>query len=922
MTTDLLHTKFQIPPLRAALISRPRLLALLDEALPQDGVWRRKLTLVSAPAGYGKTTLLSAWCAWLPHPVAWLTLDRDDNDPIRFLAYLVAALQTIVPHLGAELQAGLGNRAAAPRGLLFSLANEITATAPPFALVLDDYHLIQEATIHDLVTFLLEQQPPQMHLVIATRADPPLPLPRLRGQGMLAEVRLQALRFTVQEATSFLGETMALGLTSGEVATLTSRTEGWIAGLHLAALALRGRHEKEAAEFVAGFSGTHRYVLDYLLEEVLQRQPEEVEQFLLRTSILDRLVAPLCDFLLSDFHDPQSPVPEPKAQQTLSYLDAHNLFLVPLDEQRCWYRYHHLFATLLRSRLQATRPEEVSHLHERASHWFERAGRIDEALTHVLAAGDSGRAALLVEQNALHLIHTAQPAVLSRWIRALPAGRVVTRPWLAVFAAWSSYWDGARDEVEHYLQLVETLLAEKPWAGPAEQDEILAHVALLRAHLAIQEEDVPAIVLMGQRAGALAPAAGPGAGYLAWLVPLVQGVAAWGLGDVREAAAAFHRARLAALKEGRLEEAIIPACYESLQQIRQGRLTEATASLEEILRLATGGGAPETPAAGFAYLRLGDIAREQNQLEQARRFLQEGVVLCEEWGVADVVVDGYVMLARLHFACGETTEMRQALVRAGEHRRTAQIDPFVCTWLDRCRLRLWIYEGEFAAVRRWLARNGPGPDTPLRYLRDLDHINLALALVALARHEADRVCLDEALQLLSRLLEATERAGWVQEQIQLLLLQAIALESGGEPGSADGAMARALKLAEPGGYVRCFLDEGGTQPGDRPLLPLLYRALKQGVLPGYASHLLRQSPERAAPGPLAETGTGLVEPLSERELDVLRLIAAGLSNREIGLQLSISLPTVKWHASNLYGKLGASNRTEAVAVARALELLP
>jgi LuxR family maltose regulon positive regulatory protein len=916
METPCLKTKLIIPPIRQELVSRPRLIERLNAGL------RHKLTLVSAPAGFGKTTLLSKWASdvQLPTtadesgvsgdriPVAWVSLDRDDNDPTRFWTYFVAALQTVYAGVGKTALAALQSRQPPPIEVpLTGLINEITTVPGPFALVLDDYHAITAQPIHDALTFLLDNLPPHMHLVLSSRADPPWPLARMRARREVTELRANDLRFTPTEVAAFLNDVKGLGLSARDIDTLDTRTEGWIAGLQLAALSMQGRGD--VAAFIEAFSGSHSFILDYLMEEVLGRQPPAVQDFLLQTSILERMTGPLCDAITG----------QDGGQATLARLDQANLFLVSLDDERRWYRYHHLFADLLRSRLQQTRPDRVPVLHRRASEWYESAGLIEEAVAHALAGEDATWAASLVQRHAMQMIVRSQIVTLSWWIEALPDDLVRARPWLGVYRAWTQYWIGQREQAEESLQHAEQALQQMasvlpegdqrrqlPVPAETERRHIVGHIAVIRAYNALVNEEIPRIVEMAQKALELLPEGE----YMRCMAALILGGAHWGRGDVVAAQRAFAEASAAARKCGYRFLAVSAACYAGIQQAKQARLHEASATYHQATELAAGHRGPESPPTGFPTVRLGDLSREWNDLETASRELIKGVDLCAQWGQADILADGYIALARLQLAQRDVDAAANTLRKADALARKTKVDPWVLCWLDDCRLRLWLSTGDLAAAVRWAEASGLRADGELSYLHDLNHVNLARVLVAQGVRQPSGPYLDQALGLLTRLLEAAETAGWLNEAIKILILQALAFQAREDEEQALAALARALSLAGPGGYVRVFVDEG------TPIGGLLRQAVARGITVDYAGRLLA-----ALEGEVKAQPPALVEPLTEREMEVLRLLTTHLSSTQIAEELVVSVNTVRSHIKRIYGKLDVHSREDAVRRVRELGLL-
>lgn len=948
MPVPILKTKLYMPPLRPQRVVRERLIERLEA-----GVLASRLTLISAPAGFGKTTLLSDWIQGAALPAsahggrptrprsAWLSLDEGDNDPVRFWSHVLAALRTI-PSLR---DAGIGESALSMldspqpppiEAVLTDLINEFVelpgstagragagpATGPSaqrtgldgqVVLVLDDLHVIANPQIMGALGFLLDNMPPRLHLVVATRVDPPLPLSRLRGRGQLIELDAADLRFTPDEAAALLNQVMGLRLSSQDLSALEARTEGWIVGLQMAAHALQGtastgdNDSAPVSEFISDFAGSHRYILDYLTDEVLLREPPRVQTFLLQTSILQRLCGPLCDAITG----------AQDGQQMLERLEAANLFIVPLDNQRHWYRYHHLFAGLLAKRLQNLHAGDLPELHRRASAWHESEGTIEEAIAHAICAEDHERAARLVEQHAVQqMMSHRRESTLAEWLAALPQDLVRSRPWLCVYLGWTRHWMGLRDQVEEPLQCAEEALQAAADPGePAVGTRaplITGYIAAIRAHNALTRRQIPRVLEQGRRAIERLPEGD----YMRCEAAVALGGAYWAQGDVRSAQDAFAQARSTALQSGYPPLAVPSACYLAMQQAKRGQLQEARATYQEATGWATGSSGRLLPVAGFPLIKLADLWREWNDLQAARRDLDRGLALCVQLGHADVLAEAHVMQARIQLALGELDGAREALARA-DHIARAGIDPWIETYADTCRLRLWLSSGNLAAAIQWAEASGLQVDTPFEYQRDLHHTNLARVLLARGIAHAREPDLAAALQLLERLSAAAERAGWVSTQIEALILRALGLHACGAHREALSALEGALRLAQPGGWMRIFLDEGPS------LIPLLRQAAAQAAWPSYAAQLLAAAEGHPAPTgqPVPPGAEALIEPLSERELEILQLIAQGLTNREIAEQLYIATGTVKAHASSIYGKLGVNNRTQAAAQARTLGLL-
>ena len=891
----LLGTKLYVPRSRQVLVDRPALAARLEQG---EGC---RLTLVSAPAGFGKTTTLAVWAAQTARPVAWLSLDEADNDLVRFLAYLTAALQTVDEHLGAPLLVALESLQPLEVGaLLTGLLNEIDQIGRPLAFVLDDYHLVQLDAIHEAVRFLIENSPDSLHLIISTREDPPWPLARLRAGRQLNEIRGRDLRFSLAETIRFCNDVMGLHVTEAGAGILDAHAEGWAAGLQLAALSLQGTADMEG--MLKRVSEGSRYVLDYLLEEVLNRQPPPVQDFLLRTAVLDRLCAPLCAALLAENGVDLAQAVR-LAEERLAHLEAANLFIVPLDERRTWYRYHRLFAGLLRERLRQTAPEQIEPLHRCAAAWFHAQGLVEEAIGHALTAGAYDLAADLLEREGLDLVSRHKMLSLARWLEALPEALFDERPWLCIYMAYTRHWVGERKQaLGARLDQAERALNNNPPQSDLEAQRIRGYIASLRGQNALSAGDLPQIIEQANLALALLP---PG-DLMGTEAGVSLGGAYWIQGDAPAAERAFAYGRDTAVRSGSFLMAVPTATYTGWQQMKQGRLQEALRSFEQALAWATSAAGQIDPVGGFPLLRISDLHQEWHDAPAALETARQGHELSLRLSQADVVVDAQATLAARLAEAGDVdgawVEVRRGLAAAQDRRP----DHFLVTRLDACRVRLWLAANDLASARAWLAEEGPDPDGALSYHHDLHHLLAARILLADDRPRA-------AGALALRVAEAAARAGWLHEQIQALSVAAAAAQELGQTAEALRLLRSALGLGARGCFITSLLQAG-------PLIPALLRKIEAGAdLP--QTYLSRVCAAAAGGQGTANLPQPLIEPLSERELEILALIAAGLTNQEIATRLVLSLATVKWHAGNIYGKLGVRNRGQAVAQARELGLL-
>jgi len=903
----LLATKLHVPGPRPGFVPRPRLADRLDGGLG------RGLVLVCAPAGSGKTALLADWARHGRRPVAWLSLDAGDNDPARFWRHAVAALDGPCPGIGERVGPLLGPPPPPSfEPLVTALINELTARPADggVPMVLDDYHLVGSQPVHASLEFLLEHLPPGLHPVLASRADPPLALARLRARGELAELRAAELRFTASEAAAMLREAAGADLPDAAVTALTDRTEGWAAGLQLAALSLRG--QVDVAGFVAAFTGSNRYVLDFLAEEALERQSEQIRAFLLETSVLERLSGSLCDTVTG----------RTGSQALLEQGERAGLFLVPLDEVRGWWRYHHLFADLLRARLEQEQPGRVPELHRNAATWYEQRGLADDAIRHAVAAGEMTWAARLIERHydAVFFLR-GEAATIHRWLAALPEDLVRSRPRLLLGQALMAVLSGPLEAVEPLLDAAERASAGEaaepfePTAGRARSLLVNAPalIALLRSILAQLRGDADATVAFAAQALA-------GSREDEWRlrsdVQECLAVAEWLRGRLAEAERAFGPSIAGWQAADRPTFTAYAGYHLGQIQRAQGRLDAAVRTCWQALEITAPPGRPPLPAAGPAYVGLGEVAYQRNELDTALRHVTEGIALCRQFVHTAPLATGLVTLAWIRQATGDPASARKAI---GEAIQAAPGPPGLLNPVPAQRARLLLAQGDLAGAARWAQENGLAADDEPDYPREPGHLVLARALLAEGRP-------GRALALLDRLYAAAAAQNRTGSLIEAGALRALALAASGEEAAAVAALAGALTLACPQGYVRVFADEGPPMAALLSRLIASQRAGQAAGIPlGCLARLQRAFEAKPTGAPVGQRGTaavpGLAEALTARELEVLGMLTAGKSNRAIASELVVTLDTVKKHVSHVMDKLGAANRTEAVARARELGLI-
>ncbi len=894
----LLRTKLFVPFVGARRVARPGLIDAINRSL------HLALILVSAPAGFGKTTLLVEWAAQAKLPVAWLSLDAGDNDPNRFLRYVIAALKAALGGQDAAIcaasQAMLQAVQPVPiEAILISLVNDLTDIPGSFALVLDDFQFIASTTVNEALTFILERLPPQAHLIVASRADPSIPLHRLRAGQRLFEIRTDRLRFTGDEAEAFMNTVMEVSLSREDISVLLNRTEGWIAGLQMAALSMRGIADQGA--FIQAFSGSHRYILEYLLEEVLNRQPENIQAFLLQTSVLDQLCGPLCDALIGDAG---------KSQQILQYLERSNIFLIALDEVHNWYRYHHLFANLLQARLEQHHPEILPSLHLRASQWYEEAGLPETAVVHALSAHDTQRAAQLVEHNAIKILSQGEMSTLLRLFERIPETILDGSSRLSVLRALALTLSGQFGGAETQIADLESRFLRDETRQ--DRSEIQGSVALMRGLIADVRGDMTSAVELARRADALLPADSLAERSI---IPFVLGDGYFATGELDQAEHAFRMIQKIGQASGNLWTIAVALHKMALLKRVQGKLNEAWALYDEAIRVAGERKGQQYGSLGAVFVGKSDILRERNELRAAQEMATQAIRNMGHWQSPTDLVTGYYTLARISLALGQIAQAETAIGKAQETAETGNIFPMTRQTLDACQVRLWLATGNFElANRSWSDKQLDGKGIPdaseIGYTTELEWITLSRVLIA--RDEPGA-----ALQLLKTLADAAEAGGRFGRLIEIQALRAVVLWRSRKNEQAFEVLGKCLALAETEGYVRIFVDEGGSMEE----LLQAYRTRREGSLRAYTDRLLNVFRMSGGSTRLQTQPDLIGEALSNREIEVLQLLAAGLSNQEIADRLVLSKGTVKTHTHNLYGKLKVQTRTQAIARAKELNLI-
>jgi LuxR family maltose regulon positive regulatory protein len=889
MIAPLVVTKIKIPPLRDAMVLRPRLQSRLMDGL------ERNLTLISCPAGFGKTTLLSEFAAKCDRQVAWFSIDADDDDSHRFVSYLIACLDKIHEGWGAALYPLVETPKPAPvETILAKMINEISAEFPPFVAILDDYHLIYSPEIHQAITYLVEHQPAQMHMVIATRADPPLPLSRLRVRNQLTEIREKDLRFTSDEVDHFLNQIMGLDLNKEQIEALERRTEGWVAGLQLAAISIQDQANKE--RFIEDFAGSNRYILDYLGQEVLEKQDQQVRAFLLQTSILEKMTAALCEAITR----------MPQSREILEYLEANHLFILALDQDHTWYQYHRLFKEFLLKTLNIEVPGIEAELHQKASTWYEKQGLKDEAIDHALAAGDQIRASKLIESTALEKLGRSETSSLIRWIDALSDDLIDRNPALCVIQAWALMLRGGPlEQVEARLKIIE----DRPVP-----DQYLGSATAVRALLASIDGRPQDSRQLSQQALELIPEDDL---FTRSLLADNLGMVYLMMGDFSGAVDYFYQAVEIGQQAGNLMITVGGLCNMAGIWMLQGQLRRAWEANKKALDLATDQHGRRLPIAGKALLGLGEIAREWNDLTGAQAYLEEGLELFRIYGELGSIIS-YVSLARIKEIQADFAAAQEIidLARDLAHKfKASQMDDEL---VDSFQAQLWLRMGELQRAENWVAEKQLALLVNSRVASERFDPVWEIHTQTLARVYMSRGDYSSAKQVTILLLQTVNKSHRLRSVIRVLALQSVLYQFLGEKEKAIDTLDQALDLGEEESFIRTFLDEG------EPMARLLYEAAASGHHTDYIGKLLAEYSFEARmteAGMLGSDQTELIEPLSSREVEVLELIADGKSNQEIAGLLHISLSTVKGHTSNIYGKLNVRSRVQSVARARELGII-
>ena len=917
----LLNTKLFIPPARPNLVQRTRLVQRVETGITSS----HKLTLVSAPAGFGKTTLISDWGNETKIPVAWVSLDGGDNDLTRFLRYCIAALQMIKPNIGdAALELQQSPHPPPVETVLTALINELDEIHERFALVLDDYHVIESHPIHNALNFLINHLPRKMHLIIATRADLPLPLARLRTRIRLTEISEFDMRFTLDEATTYLNDVMQLDLAMEDIAALENRTEGWIAGLQMTALSIQGRGD--VSGFIRALSGKHRFIFDYLMEEVLGQQSADVQDFMVKTSILNQLSAPICDTVMG-WSDATGDTPRKRkatrrlgaalhSQEILEHMDRANLFLIALDDERRWYRYHRLFADLLEERLNQVYGDNIQDLHRRAVDWYEQNGLIGEAINHLLEAGEFERAADFISKNALTFVYHGNLGTLTRWLDVLPKDAKESQPWLSIAHAWALSFAGQLEPVASILQDAEGTLTSI--TDEIEVQRLSGILDALRAYLIAIRGSMPLAAEFAREAlKVLADEDLVLRGFSSTLLATLLR----STGELSEAKGAYQEAIAINRTAGSTNGLVESLCDLATLQSIQGDLQRSISTCREALSVAEEyyeRSGSRLSAHGHVSIQLSNILRARNELDMSRQYAEEGLTLCEEWGQAESLMRAYIEHAHVLQACGDSDGSIRSIQKA------RQLAPGLSPWYV-ARSAAWeahlrLAQGDLAYALQWIDDQDLIFDDEVEFQDFEIHLTIVRTLIANGRQlpkSESLPALNQAIEILDRMHLIAESSGAGRYLIEIMILASLAQDGLGETDRALSTLEKALALAEPEAFIRVFVDEG------EPVRMLLCALDKHETTVSYVRKVLQSVDAQVEVGTTVGVGSTerLTEPLSERELEVLHLLETHLTGTEIADQLFIAASTVRSHIKNIYSKLRVHSRAEAVEKAREVGLL-
>ena len=895
MVQPLLSTKLLAPTHRATLVLRRRLFETLDQSLAH------KVTIVSAPAGFGKTTLVGEWIKQRNIPTAWLSLDDNDNDPIRFLSYFIKALQTINTNIGeTALEILQSPQAQINEPLLITLVNEIGLAIPgETILVVDDYHVAETPQINKIVYFLLNRLPPSLHILIVSRSDPSLPVALLRGRGELNELRQDALRFTTEEAAEFFNKVKHLQLTGNQVAALVARTEGWISGLQMAAGSIEGNESIPA--FIQSFTSSNRYIFDYLIEEILNHQPDNIQEFLLDTSILGRLSNELCNDVMNRFD----------SQTILEYLERTNLFILPLDKDRQWYRYHHLFADLLQKQLLQKRSDSIGELHKRASSWFDKKGFSEEAITHALATKDFEFAANVLEQNIPVLMSRGERlSLIEKFFGKIPKEFIRSRPVLSVQQIWGMAFSGRLDEAEERFREIEN------HPEIEKNREISGHIALIQALIANMRGDMGSAISLAHQADDFLPEKDV---VVRGMIPYILGNGYLETGKPKEAERAYEQIKQFGIVSNSLWAKTV--AYHGLAQIKKlrGQLMEAKTLCNELLQIAAIRKAERYGFLCGIYFELGDVLRECNNLDSARKMVTEGLELSESWGIPTDLVSGYVILARIYLAQANLESAADAISKAEKAKEMGNIFRVIQTKFDTCQVQMWLQQGSLSVASGWADEiktklNDFEQDKDFDFVNEMEFIGLARVWMAIGIKGKDKSNLDKSIHLLSRLANSAQESQRFYRLIEILVLQTIVFDHLGDEEKAFEVLEKCISLAQPENCIRLFLDEG------QPMRSILNRAQEKGIGLPFSKTLLEafDIQVKVLPEPIRPA---LFESLSDREVEVLMLLPTKMTAAEMAENLIVAKSTVDTHIKHIYSKLGVNRRMEAVQRAKELGLL-